>query len=219
MRQLRDNSNAYMFIPKLHDLILPSKQEVKKCYPMGGVESNYKYIFIIMDYSRSDLRQLIELGDKTNFTHMHIKVIMYYLLCSVNFIHSAGIIHRDIKPSNILINTESQVQLCDFGISRSLPFSITESGSGNSKRFRDSIYKLTKEDKSLGREEIKYMIWKKIEKKKDQIASKKRCLSTHVGSRWYRAPEIILLEKHYDSANDLWSLGCCIYELMFFLKN
>lgn len=29
------------------------------------------------------------------------------------------ILHRDIKPANLLINRESYVKLCDFGISRS----------------------------------------------------------------------------------------------------
>lgn len=42
----------------------------------------------------------------------------------------------------------------------------------------------------------------------------KRTLSSHVGSRWYRAPEIIVLNKNYDSASDMWSAGCCFYELM-----
>ena len=48
----------------------------------------------------------------------------------------------------------------------------------------------------------------------------KRSLSVHVGSRWYRAPEINLVEKQYDYASDMWSLGCIIYELIqYFFKN
>jgi len=43
-----------------------------------------------------------------------------------------------------------------------------------------------------------------------------RHLSIHIGSRWYRSPEIILVEKHYDQACDLWSFGCVIYELLNF---
>lgn len=39
-------------------------------------------------------------------------------------------------------------------------------------------------------------------------------MSNHIGSRWYRAPEICLLEKQYDSASDIWSLGCTIAELV-----
>jgi mitogen-activated protein kinase 1/3 len=42
---------------------------------------------------------------------------------------------------------------------------------------------------------------------------KKRSLTPHVASRWYRAPEIMLLEN-YDTASDMWSFGCCLYELL-----
>ena len=42
----------------------------------------------------------------------------------------------------------------------------------------------------------------------------KRNMSTHIGTRWYRSPEISLLEKHYDQASDIWSVGCIIFELL-----
>ena len=38
-------------------------------------------------------------------------------------------------------------------------------------------------------------------------------MSIHVGSRWYRAPEVGLVEKQYDQASDMWSFGCILYEL------
>ena len=48
-------------------------------------------------------------------------IILYKLLCALNFVHSANVIHRDIKPPNILINKNGDVQLCDFGLARTLP--------------------------------------------------------------------------------------------------
>mmetsp|Transcript_19268 Transcript_19268/g.29556 ORF Transcript_19268/g.29556 Transcript_19268/m.29556 type:complete len:150 (+) Transcript_19268:778-1227(+) len=62
---------------------------------------------------------------------------------------------------------------------------------------------------------IKNIVAKKVESIKDKLQDRKRCLSTHVGSRWYRAPEISIIEKQYDQASDMWSLGCCLYELMY----
>ena len=41
-----------------------------------------------------------------------------------------------------------------------------------------------------------------------------RKLSAHVISRFYRAPEVILMEKHYGYAIDMWSTGCIFAELL-----
>ena len=32
----------------------------------------------------------------------------------------------------------------------------------------------------------------------------------YVSTRWYRAPELFLLENEYDSKIDMWGLGCII---------
>jgi len=37
-----------------------------------------------------------------------------------------------------------------------------------------------------------------------------------VSSRWFRSPEIILIEKEYDQGVDIWSIGCILYELITF---
>jgi serine/threonine protein kinase len=46
----------------------------------------------------------------------------------------------------------------------------------------------------------------------------KRELSRHVVTRWYRAPEIILLQKDYGPAIDTWSIGCIFAELLNTMK-
>lgn len=39
------------------------------------------------------------------------------MLCAINFIHSTGVIHRDLKPANVLVDENSHVKICDFGLS------------------------------------------------------------------------------------------------------
>ena len=38
-------------------------------------------------------------------------------------------------------------------------------------------------------------------------------------TRWYRAPEVILLEKDYTAEIDIWSIGCIFAELQGMLKS
>ncbi|KAJ2589419.1 glycogen synthase kinase 3 [Coemansia sp. RSA 1722] len=50
-----------------------------------------------------------------------IKLFMYQLFRSLNFIHSMGICHRDIKPQNLLVDSTTAVlKLCDFGSAKML---------------------------------------------------------------------------------------------------
>ena len=45
----------------------------------------------------------------------------------------------------------------------------------------------------------------------------KRQLTKHVVTRWYRAPELILLQD-YTKAVDMWALGCIFAELLSMQK-
>ena len=43
-------------------------------------------------------------------------------------------------------------------------------------------------------------------------------MSRHISTRWYRAPELILLEKSYDTKIDLWAAGCILSEMIYCSK-
>lgn len=49
--------------------------------------------------------------------------------------NSLQVIHRDVKPSNVLINTEGQVKMCDFGISGYLVDSVAKTMDAGCKPY------------------------------------------------------------------------------------
>ncbi|CAE8709598.1 unnamed protein product, partial [Polarella glacialis] len=50
----------------------------------------------------------------------------------------------------------------------------------------------------------------------DEDSPQEACgvLTEYVVTRWYRAPEVMLLPKHYTSAVDIWSVGCILGEIL-----
>ena len=76
-----------------------------------------KYIFIIMEHiAGGDLLSFIK--KRTKLTEKTSKIIFKQLIKSIKYLHMHNIVHRDIKLDNILIDLNSSIKLCDFGISR-----------------------------------------------------------------------------------------------------
>ena len=76
------------------------------------------HLFFVMEYGDQDLKQALDFNQDASIHHDNYKIILYNMLCAMNFIHSANIIHRDIKPANILFKNDCTIKICDFGLSR-----------------------------------------------------------------------------------------------------
>ncbi len=70
--------------------------------------------FLVLDWVRGvDIRQCCE-GKSTN----EILSLYRQLLSAVAFAHAQLVLHRDIKPGNVLVDTNGQVKLLDFGVAK-----------------------------------------------------------------------------------------------------
>ena len=76
-----------------------------------------KTAYIVMEYLQgSTLTQYIEEHGKITEDEA-VKMILP-VLKSLKVVHRIGIIHRDIAPDNIMVTTDGQVKLIDFGAAR-----------------------------------------------------------------------------------------------------
>merc|ERR1712135_266121 len=153
--------------------------------PMPGKLGNFDELYVVMEICDSDLKKLIRTG--ITLSPVQIDTLLYNTLVGLKYIHSANIYHRDLKPANILVNQDCSVKICDFGLARAVGEELTRASFGSP---RDG------------------------EERDGRDRRQKRHLTGHVVSRWYRAPELILLQETYTSAIDVWSMGCIYAELL-----
>ena len=143
------------------------------------------------------------------------------MLCAVKYLHESNVIHRDLKPANILINEDCSIKLCDYGLARSITGVETSDmifKTNEEKEIQHNVPMMDDQSSSKTEEERKENVREKIMATKDQRKNMKRELTGHVVTRWYRAPEIILLEKDYGPAIDIWAVGCIFAELLGMMK-
>lgn len=71
------------------------------------VNRTFFYIKLAKTYLEPDI------GVKEQVAQIYFKQLM----SAIEFIHEKGIAHRDIKPENILLDSDGNLKVCDFGLS------------------------------------------------------------------------------------------------------
>lgn len=122
-----------------------------------------------------------------------MKEIVIQILQGLAYMHKHGFFHRDLKPENVLCNGTEMVKLGDFGLAREIrsrpPF--TDYVSTRWYRKQSISYRL-----NLTILITIDIVWAVFYR--------------------YRAPEVLLHSTNYNSAIDMWAVGCMIPELYTF---
>lgn len=81
----------------------------------------YAYIsnslYLVLEKGGVSLEERIQKRDMSNETIIKIIVCV---CCGLIHMHQHNYVHRDIKPSNIVVSSNEEAKLIDFGISRPL---------------------------------------------------------------------------------------------------
>jgi mitogen-activated protein kinase 1/3 len=173
--------------------------------PLGDDMSSFTSLFWVMEICDTDLKHLCK--KDIELEQICITTMMYNLFVGVRYLHSAGVYHRDLKPANCLVNADCTVKICDFGLSRAIDNeeqhieqlpntprgSATEGGVAGSEAPPATVVPTTQRVRKV--------------------------LTNHVVTRFYRAPELILLQPTYTEKIDTWSIGCIFAELLQLLPD
>ena len=85
---------------------------------MTGPPYNKRFydLYMVFDHHECDMENIIKSDQQ--LSEAHAQYFLYQVLKGLKFLHSAGIIHRDLKPANLLVNSNCDLVICDFGLAR-----------------------------------------------------------------------------------------------------
>ncbi|KAH7647194.1 NEK2 [Cryptosporidium bovis] len=168
-----------------------------------------KYIDRIIDKQNQQIYIIMEHcdeGDLGNYLKKKRKIgemidediavsIFIQLLDALHYCHTRSnkVLHRDIKPQNIFLTTLKNKDLLSIIIEGSCLNEFTD----RNKNLEASEIIVKLGDFGLAR----------------YLSGSNQLATTHVGTPYYMSPEV-LGKGQYNEKSDIWSLGCCVYELL-----
>eukprot|EP00928_Gymnodinium_smaydae_P072517 TRINITY_DN55869_c0_g1_i1.p1 TRINITY_DN55869_c0_g1~~TRINITY_DN55869_c0_g1_i1.p1 ORF type:complete len:434 (-),score=92.98 TRINITY_DN55869_c0_g1_i1:92-1393(-) len=160
--------------------------------------NTFNELCVVLEKCDMDLKKYIKMD--VTLELWQVNTLFCNLLLGLQYIHRCDIIHRDLKPANCLFNaSDGVVKICDFGLARSMGGELPplpNTPRGDSDDPEETEVPLVHSSKS-----------------------KKRVMTKHVVTRWYRAPELAITPGEYTAAIDVWSSGCIYAELLQMLPD
>ncbi|KAL6509437.1 Cyclin-dependent kinase F-1 [Orobanche gracilis] len=192
---------------------------------------------LVLEYLTTDMASVIKTAKKrwdNGISVGEVKRWMVQILCGVDACHRNSIVHRDLKPSNLLISGDGVLKIADFGQARILlpPGLVADDAYNHFSGQPSSIQAILdqppdvdptlesnsiQEHAELGSEKFGADLNVNFGSDIDGESMSRDgngLLTSCVGTRWFRAPELLYGSTSYGLEIDLWSLGCIFAELL-----
>uniref|UniRef100_A0A7S0BAS0 Mitogen-activated protein kinase n=1 Tax=Pyrodinium bahamense TaxID=73915 RepID=A0A7S0BAS0_9DINO len=89
--------------------------QVKNIF-ITGKKDDFDSIYMVSELMETDMSSVLKSGQP--LTEGHFKLFLYQILRGMKYMHSAKVIHRDLKPRNLLVNSNCDLKISDFGLAR-----------------------------------------------------------------------------------------------------
>jgi len=83
---------------------------------LPGLKDEFEDIYVVSELMETDLASILKSSQP--LTDDHCQFFLYQILRGLKYVHSAQVIHRDLKPRNLLVNSNCDLKICDFGLAR-----------------------------------------------------------------------------------------------------
>ncbi|KAF7310906.1 hypothetical protein HMN09_00633800 [Mycena chlorophos] len=151
------------------------------------LQPDSKELYFVFEPMEGNLYHLVKARKGRPFAGGLTSSIFSQMVSGLEHIHTSGYFHRDMKPENVLVTTTG---LFDY-------VSVSPNAPPNAPPEKDVVAIIKLADFGLARE----------------IRSKPP-YTEYVSTRWYRAPEVLLMSNDYSTPVDMWALGTIMAELV-----
>lgn len=81
-------------------------------------QRDFRDVYIVSDLMEGDLAGVV--SSQQTLSDAQMKYFVYQLLRGLKYVHTAGVLHRDLKPQNVLVNSDCNLKITDFGLGRAV---------------------------------------------------------------------------------------------------
>lgn len=98
---------------------------------------DFNDVYLVTDLMETDLHRIIYSKQKLSMDHA--QYFIYQVLRGLKYIHSCRVLHRDLKPSNLLVNSNCDLKICDFGLARGIRRDPNDTGTSGADSTSDPM--------------------------------------------------------------------------------